>query len=148
MSDAIISIAAEGMDLPKWEREFRSAISQHTDLGATVLPSPAPGTFGARRGGNVKVKTDGAASEDKAIKVIAIILSTLSLSVAAVQLGITVHQVSNAKHSSVTCTIEGPTGIRTLSIPQAGMVSEDLVRECLGQTGYPHHIKATPHDSR
>lgn len=149
MSDSIISISAEGTNLPDWERKFRSALSKHTNLEEiTILPPHPPGAFGARRGGSVTVKTAGGASDDKAMKVIAIILSVLSLSVASVQLGLNVNELSAAKPSSVTCTIEGPTGTRTLYIAQAGIVPEDLVRACLGQTGYPRHIKATPHATR
>lgn len=149
MSDAIISISAEGINLPDWEREFRSALSKHTDIEKlTILPPPPPGTLGARRGGSVKVKTASGASDDKAMKVIVIILSVLSLSVASIQLGLSIKETRNTTPSSVTCTIEGPTGTRTLHIAQAGTVPEDLVRDCLGQTGYPRHIKATPHAER
>jgi len=148
MSDLAISVSVEGMDLAAWEAEFRSALGKAPgELGLVVGTMGAAGAFGAKRSGALKVTGSGGDVLDTSIKVLGVVLSALSLAVAAAQLNLNMHPKdapAAPPAPTFVCTIEGPQGVRQLVVTGAAIPSEHVLRECLKATGTPTKVQAAP----
>jgi len=148
MSDLAISVSVDGMEPAAWEAEFKSALAKaQGDLGLVVGAIGGAGAFGAKRSGALKVSGSGGDVLDTSVKVIGVVLSALSLAVAAAQLNLNM-QPKDAPAvpapPTFVCTIEGPQGVRQLVITGAAIPSEHVLRECLKATGTPTKVQAAP----
>lgn len=146
MGDLAISVSVEGIDLAAWESAFRSALAKApAELGLAVGSVSGAGAFSAKRSGALKVTGSGGDVLDTTVKVLGVLLSALSLAVAAAQLNLNMQpKAAPAAPSAPTfvCTIEGPQGVRQLVVTGAAIPSEHVLRECLEATGTPTKVQA------
>jgi len=145
VSESAFLVSVEGADLSQWEDAFKSALSaQPGSHGLEVLPVHSGGTFGAKRGSTVRVKSEGGPSSfDRTVNIVGVVVAALTLAIAAHEIKPEPEKAAKPA-TAITCTIEGPKGSRELRIENAGVVPEGLVRACLTETGYPKSIKAKP----
>jgi len=148
MSDLAISVSVEGLGLAEWEAEFRSALDKAPgELGLRVGSTGGAGALGARRSGAVKVTSSAGDLLDTSVKVLGVVLSSLSLAVASAQLNLNMEAKNTPAAPpapTFVCTIEGPQGVRQLVVTGAAIPSERVLRECLQATGTPRKVQAAP----
>ena len=121
-----IYVSVEGIDVDEWRQTFEDELAQR--LGPTkvsfFVPS-VPGGAAAERGNRVgvcfKVSVNWAA--------VSVILQAVTLALSLIQ-----PLPPTSPVPTVTCTIQGPNGSKTLEV-RGGAVSEQAIDACLLDTG-------------
>jgi len=130
-----IYVSVEGIDVDEWRQTFEDELAQR--LGPTkvsfFVPS-VPGGAAAERGNRVgvcfKVSVNWAA--------VSVILQAVTLALSLIQ-----PLPPTSPVPTVTCTIQGPNGSKTLEVRGAA-VSEQAIDACLLDTGQPEAIIVLP----
>jgi hypothetical protein len=147
MTATMVAVAIEGLELADWEAAFRAGLAAQPGGAALVVDVPLrAGALGARRSRSVRVSPAPGQRPGEALQVLGLVISALSLTIAAVQFG---RDLAKPATTGVppppppfVCRVEGPQGVRELRI--AGIPSEAVLRKCLDATGTPVRIKALP----
>jgi len=138
-----ISVSVEGLELPGWEGQFRSAIAAAPARFGLAADIAGSGTFGSRRKRAVRVTSPKKIEGASMLEAFGIVLSALSLSVSAAQLRMDVAKAdaaSNPAAPALVYRIEGSEGVRELRLADAAMLTDTVLRECLEHTGTPTEI--------
>lgn len=154
MEATTIAVSIEGVELADWEAAFRTGLAaQPGAAGLTVEAAVRAGMLGGRRTPSVRVSRpagQGAGAGD-VVQMLGLVLSALSLAVAAMQFGrdlarpLTPTDTPPAPAPFV-CRIEGARGVQELRI--AGIPSEAILRKCLDAVGTPVRVKVVPPPGR
>lgn len=152
-----LAISVAGLDPDDWLPPFRLALARSTLPPAWRIEGPeaasgAPGMGDARVVGArvLRLLPPARLGWDEAAKILALVLSALSLSVASVQLGLRLQPGSAdpparpAAQHELVCRIEGPLGSRELRLIGSEAPPEAVLRQCLDETGLPTSIQARP----
>jgi hypothetical protein len=147
VSALTISVSVEGLEFVAWEAVFRSKIAAApAAFGLAADSGAAAGTLGAKRSRSVKVRTSESGESPDTLKLLAVILSSLSLAIGATQLGLNVHKDGSAPTKPATpvfvCRVEGEKGVTELRIEDSAIPSEAVLRKCIDQIGTPKKIRA------
>jgi hypothetical protein len=149
LSELSILISVDGVEFPRWDAAFRENLSK-TPQGAHVDIQHAgggTGSLGVRSGGQVRVRAKSDAADVDWTKVISVVLSALSLAVGSAQLALKLsepHPVAAPDKQAIVCEIVGTKGRATLRLETSGQVPEEILRQCLQQSGTPKRIQARP----
>ena len=143
MSAITMAVSVEGLIFEDWQGDFQAhlASSAHGfDISSEV--AGAVGALGAKRLPSVKVRGTATSEHDGAIKVLGLVIASLSLAISAAQF---VRQGERHPDGPVfDCHVTGPKGVHEIHIEGAAIPSEALLRKCLDATGVPTHVKAVP----
>jgi len=147
MEATTIAVSIEGVELVDWEASFRAGLAAQPGAAALAVDVPVrAGVLGGRRTPSVRVSrpADQGASAGDVVQMLGLVLSALSLTIAAMQFGrdlarpLTPTDTPPAPAPFV-CRIEGARGAQELRI--AGIPSEAILRKCLDAVGTPVRVK-------
>lgn len=148
MSGITLAVSVEDLPFEAWGTDFHKRIAAlPQDLGLSSEVSVGAGTVGAKRRPSVKVRSAEPAGERDVIKVLGLVVSSLSLAVASAQFVINQNggdAVQPPPMPVFVCRVEGPKGVQELRIEGAAIPSEVVLRKCIAATGTPTHVKGIP----
>ena len=143
MSGITLAVSVEDLPFEAWGTEFQDRIAALPEaLGLRSEVAAGAGTLGAKRRRSVKVRSAEPAGERDVIKVLGLVVSTLSLAVASAQFVMNQNEPVQPPTGPVfVCRVEGPKGVHELRIEGAAIPSEVVLRKCIEATGTPTHVK-------
>lgn len=142
MSVITMAVSVEGLDFEDWGADFRIRLAASPQvLGLSSEVSSGAGALGAKRRPSVKVRAAEPSRQNGVIDILGVVISALSLAIAASQFYIQQNDQSEASPDFV-CRVEGPKGVHELRIHGAAIPPEAVLRMCLDATGTPTHVKA------